>query len=82
MASNENFEEELQEYLQEAVDVYLDGKDAVDQDALVEFIANKASEYALDWAANHPEEVLEKVFSAEDLKNSRIDVNSGPLSKK
>lgn len=76
MASNENFEEELQEYLQEAVDVYLDGKDAVDQDALVEFIANKASEYALDWAANHPEEVLEKVFSAEDIKNSRIDVNS------
>lgn len=48
MASNENFEEELQENLQEAVDVYLDGKDAVDQEALVEFIANKASEYALD----------------------------------
>lgn len=76
MARNENFEEELQDVLQEAVDTYLEGKDAVDEDKLADFITGKAKDFALEWAANHPEEVLGKVFGEDIVKNSKIDVNS------
>ena len=48
MASNENFEEELQDVLQEAVDIYLEGKDAVAEDELADFITGKAKDFALD----------------------------------
>ncbi|NLJ19065.1 hypothetical protein [Globicatella sulfidifaciens] len=76
MAYNNDFEEGLQDFLQDTVDTYLEGKDAVDENELADFITGKATDFAIEWAANHPEEILGKVFGEDVVKNSGIPASS------
>lgn len=76
MAYNNDFEEELQDFLQDTVDTYLEGKDAVNENELSDFITGKATDFAIEWAANHPEEILGKVFGKDVVKNSGIPASS------
>ena len=67
-----NLEEELQEALQEAVDVYLEGKDAINEGEFGDFIKDKIGEFALGYAANNSEDILNKIFGKEKVAQSRI----------
>ncbi len=70
--AKDSLEKELQEALQDAVDSYLDGKDAIDEEKFGEFIAEKIGDFALEYAANNSEDILIKIFGKKEVQNSRI----------
>lgn len=67
-----NLEEELQEALQDAVDGYLEGRDAINEGEFGDFIKGKLGEFALKYAADNSEDILNAIFGEDNVKKSRI----------
>lgn len=71
-----DLEKELTGALQDAVDCYLDGRDAIDEGEFGKFIKEKLGKFALEYASENSEDILNKLFSEEAVKKSRISPNN------
>ena len=71
-----DLEKELTGALQDAVDCYLDGRDAIDEGEFGKFIKEKLGKFALEYASENSEDILNKLFGEEAVKKSRISPNN------
>lgn len=76
MANEKDFEDGLQEQLQKDAEEYAKTHSDATGEEVYNYIKEKAVDYTTNWAVNHPEEILNRIFGEETVKNSRISPES------
>lgn len=74
--TTEEFEKELQKLIQKIADTYVEGMEAIEDDKFLEYVAGEVGDFVIKWAKDHPDDILNKVFTKEVVESSRIPASS------